>query len=88
MVIDRRPPRCEAHLQMSVSGLGPFQIANVFELTESKRGMLSGKGGIGTRKNDIYKRPVAGQGQTISNMLENGIQEQRSFPLNQEFLQR
>jgi DNA invertase Pin-like site-specific DNA recombinase len=57
--------------QMSVSGMGPFQIAKVLEADGIETpGCYLAKRGIGTRKNDIYKRPCRWAGTTISNMLE------------------
>jgi len=57
--------------QMSVSGMGPFQIART--LTQEKietPGYYQQKIGIGTGKTKTYKRPCRWAGTTISNILE------------------
>jgi len=57
--------------QMSVSGMGPFQIART--LTQEQidtPGQYHAKLGIGTRKNKVYKNPCLWSGTTISNILE------------------
>ena len=57
--------------QMSVNGMGPFQIAKMLESDGIETpGCYLSKLGIGTRKNDVYKRPCRWAGGTISNMLE------------------
>ena len=57
--------------QMSVSGMGPFQIART--LTQEKvetPGYYMAKRGLGTRKNDTFKYPCRWAGNTVANILE------------------
>jgi len=57
--------------QMSVSGMGPFQIART--LTQEKieaPGYYHQKLGIGTGKTKTYKNPCLWAGNTISNIIE------------------
>ena len=57
--------------QMSVSGMGPFQIART--LTQEKietPGYYLAKHGTGTRKNATFKSPCLWSGTTVSNILE------------------
>ena len=57
--------------QMSVNGMGPFQIAKVLEADGIETpGCYMAKHGTGTRKNEVYKRPCRWAGTTIANMLE------------------
>ena len=57
--------------QMSVNGMGPFTIAKVLEADGIETpGYYLAQRGIGTRKNNVYKRPCRWAGNTISNMLE------------------
>ena len=57
--------------QMTVSGMGPFQIAKVLEADGIETpGCHLAKRGFGTRKNNVYKRPFRWAGTTIANMLE------------------
>jgi len=56
--------------QMTVSGMGPFQIAKALEAGGIVTpGYYLAQRGIGTRKNDFYKRPCRWAGTTIVNML-------------------
>ena len=57
--------------QMSVSGMGPFQIARTLtqEQIETPVYYLA-KFGLGTRKNKVYKYPCRWSGTTVSNILE------------------
>jgi DNA invertase Pin-like site-specific DNA recombinase len=57
--------------QMSVAGMGPFQIART--LTQEKietPGYYHQKLGIGTQKSRVYENPCLWSGTTVSNILE------------------
>jgi len=57
--------------QMSVNGMGPFQIAKALEADGIETpGCYLAKLGLGTRKNNVYKRPCRWAGTTIANILE------------------